>query len=49
VAYHIEIREKVSPETIGIRIHDLAKSDFPIVKGDPLENCYGCGELLIGE
>jgi hypothetical protein len=48
VAYHIRIREKVSPETIGIRIHNLAKSNFSIVKGDPLENCCGCGEFLIG-
>jgi hypothetical protein len=29
VAYHIGVREKVSPKNFGIRIRDPAKSEVP--------------------
>jgi hypothetical protein len=32
VVYHIGVREKVSPENIGIRIRDPARSDVPTRK-----------------
>jgi hypothetical protein len=48
VAYHIRVQEKLSPKNLGIRTCETAKSNFPIVKGDLLENCCGCGKLLIG-
>jgi hypothetical protein len=46
VAYHIRVQEKVIPKKFGIRTRETAKSDHPIVKGDLLKNCCGCGKII---
>jgi hypothetical protein len=48
VAYHIGVQKKVIPENFGTRTRETAKSDHPIIKGDLLENCCGCGKFSIG-
>jgi hypothetical protein len=43
VAYHIGDREKVSPESFGIRIRDPANSEIPIeVTGGGKVNPHVC-------